>query len=199
MGNIWIQDTYAAQALLFLRLQLHTQLLCKVNDMRNSLFTVILVITLSGCSYGLTYHSQPPGALIKHTENGNVIGMAPINVDYGNDPRFKSDGCYRVAGVTAVWVSGAQAKTENIITLCGTPQEYVITLSRPASAPDLEKDMNFAIKIQNNAILQQQANQQAQSNAIQMFNALQSTKPKTTTGTIRSLGDDALIYQETTR
>ncbi len=166
--------------------------------MRNILSIMIFCIIISGCSYSLTYHSQPPGALIKYTENGNVIGMAPINVDYGNDPQFKSDGCYRVAGVTATWVSGAQAKTEKIITLCGSPQEYYITLSRPSDALDLEKDMNFSIQLQNNALLQQQVNQQKQLNAIQMFNALQSAKPKTTTGTVMPFGD-GLIYQETTR
>jgi len=124
--------------------------------------------------------------------------MAPIKVDYGNNPQFKADGCYSVAGVTATWVSGTQAKTGNIIKLCGNPQEYNITLSRPSNAPDLEKDMNFAIQLQNNALLQQQVDQQAQLNAIQMFNALQAAKPKTTTGTVMPIGD-GLIYQETTR
>jgi len=156
------------------------------------------ILLLTGCTYGLVYYSQPPGALIKYTATGEVIGMAPYKVDYGNDPKYKSAGCYRVLGVTATWVSGAQTQTADVITLCGNPQEYYITLSRPENAPDLEKDMEFALKIQNLAILQQQADQQAQQNAIQIFNALQAAKPKTTTGTIMPLGD-GLIYQETTQ
>lgn len=107
-----------------------------------------------GCaSYAtLTVRSQPTGAYI--TGRGSYQpNLAPVSYyfDAAQLAPFKdSKGCYRVAGLSARWVSGATAKSADPIRLCGgVTGTYEVVLKRPDTVSGLEKDLEFALKVES--------------------------------------------------
>jgi hypothetical protein len=125
-------------------------------------FLIILcALAVAGCATAthatLAVYSQPPGAYLTEVGTGRALGIAPAASYYEAQVLQNHKdvhGCYVVKGVEAHWVSGARAMTDPV-RLCGSATgSYNITLSRDASYPDLEKDLQFALQIQ--AILAQQ-------------------------------------------
>jgi hypothetical protein len=92
------------------------------------------------------------------------MGVTPMTLYYQAEPSFKAGGCQDVRGTTAIWASGAKAEVSSL-SLCknvGWSQRYLFT--RPDTA-GREIDMNYALQLERNGIMQQQLRQQQQNNA----------------------------------
>lgn len=139
---------------------------------------LFITVLLLGCETNLTIHTQPEGAMVI-SQSGNIIGISPVVLSY--DPyalmeHRGNDGCYWIEGVTIKWASGATVASDQSIRLCGSPFEaYSISFQRDPNAPGLEKDIEFALKVQSMRIQQQQADAANSMTAIQMLNAMQKT------------------------
>jgi hypothetical protein len=151
---------------------------------------ILFAVTLGGCSTqaSLTVFSQPEGAYLTEKGSGKVYGVAPATIAYNAAAlaNFKgADGCYRVKGLEARWVSGATAELE-LIRLCGASNgSYNITFSRDPKFPDLERDLQFALQIQSTRAQQQQARaaQDAADAALYRNLAIPQRKPVNCTST----------------
>lgn len=121
-----------------------------------------LLACLGGCATDKTLwvYSEPQGAYITQLNAPTSGAMAPASIHYEISQLQNKDatGCSLVRGVEAHWVSGATARTQPAIRLCGNRDTYSITLSRDSSYPDLDKDLQFALQLQSTIAQQQQAN-----------------------------------------
>jgi hypothetical protein len=149
----------------------------------HSLILLSLVVTLSGCATqaSLAVFSQPEGAYLTEKGTGKVYGVAPARVVYDSKAlsNFKgADGCYRVKGFEARWVSGATASLDPI-TLCGSSTgAYNITFSRAPTYPDLERDLQFALQLQSIRAQQQEARAAQDAAAAAVYRAFNPPQPK---------------------
>lgn len=130
----------------------------------------------------LQVNTNPAGGYVTEFDTGLVAGVSPVVMYY--DPAAlvyrNADGCFLVKGFSVQWVSGATAAV-NPVTLCGsTYDDYFLTVNRPATAPGLEKDLQFALQLQTLAAQQQQAEAARQAAALQMFNSINSPAVKCT-------------------
>jgi hypothetical protein len=106
--------------------------------------TAIAVVLLAGCAAGeqrgarLTYETTPTGATLY--EGGQNIGIAPVMRTY---PVGGAGGQIRTPEVTAVWPSGAKTA---FWTFLKPGDDQVATLARPAQAPNLQADLDNALK-----------------------------------------------------
>ena len=131
----------------------------KIGEYMKNAFWVIFLTVLSfvvvGCSsYPVTFNTNPPGALL--VCGGVSRGYTPVTLyaDFENDN-------YYMPECEAIWVSGARATYP---TYWGDaveqyPSGVQSTLQRP-EYPDLDKDMQFALQVQQ--MKQQQTMQQQQ-------------------------------------
>lgn len=96
----------------------------------------------------LTVLSEPPGAYI--TEKGtSMAGLAPQALQYPLPSLPKdAEGCFVVKGFDARWGSGASASTAPTMRLCGGGMEFHHILKRNPADPGLDKDLDFALKLQ---------------------------------------------------
>lgn len=164
--------------------------------MTKPIFILIPVAMLSGCATDLavTYHSNPEGAYLAQ-QNGLQMGMAPARLVYSlKDKDRGSDGCWRVMGVTAKWVSEATASVPET-RLCYGRGEYNVTLQRP-EATGFEKDAQFALQVLQIRQQAQAASEQEQMQMLQLWNA---TRPTSTTGTVITPNGETYFYNQRTR
>jgi hypothetical protein len=128
----------------------------------NYLILIITLFQLAACATQseLTIYSQPEGAYISEIGTGVAFGIAPTVGYYDASAlsgNVNAKGCYVVRGIEARWASGAFASLDPI-ELCGSAVGYYnITINRPVSHPDLEKDLRMALQIQAARSQQQQA------------------------------------------
>lgn len=141
----------------------------------------LLAAFLSGCVAQPTLYvvSQPAGAYVTEASAGGNANIAPIQLYY--DPvllerTMDAQGCYRVKGFRAQWVSGAVAVIDPV-KLCprqGVYEEWTLTMRRPNDHPDLERDLQFAVELQSIRAQEQHA-RAAQTSAdallLQIFNS----------------------------
>ena len=119
-------------------------------------------IVLGGCASNfvtLQVHTQPAGAYITQT-SGAALGASPVAAQYLRAELKKhrdSSGCSLVQGFNAQWVSGATASSEPTIRLCGSHDTFTTTIARSASAPGLDKDLEFALRLTGANAAQRQA------------------------------------------
>ncbi len=152
---------------------------------------ITLIATLSGCATHLTLITTPPGGYIVEKGTGAVIGLAPASVSYDtavlNNYRDEN-GCRVVNGVDVTWPSGAHYETANI-TLCGSDTNYNLVINRP-NVEGLDKDLEFALKLESLRIQNQQLQEAQNANALQMYlNALDAGKSDTTHCRSRAIGE----------
>jgi hypothetical protein len=131
--------------------------------MKALLFSAAIAIAGSGCASRIQvdYLSDPPGATLY--EEGRPIGVTPVSLYYAPDASFKNGSCQRAKGTSVVWASGVRAEI-SFLELCpnvGWTQHYWF---RRPDVPGRDVDMNFALQMQRNGIMQQQAAAQALSN-----------------------------------
>lgn len=106
----------------------------------------------------LTIRSQPEGAYITDIVSGRGLGIAPIVLPIDFDKlTFHTSGCYTVGGIRAQWVSGAQTAYGQL-TFCQGQRDYNFLASRDTSQPGLEKDLQFALQLEQLRAEQAQAN-----------------------------------------
>lgn len=159
-----------------------------------SLLPILTTLALAGCATqaSLTVFSQPEGAYISEKGTGTVYGMAPATVFYDSKVLASSkgaDGCYRVKGLDARWVSGATAGLE-LITLCGASNgTYNITFSRAPNYPDLERDLQFALQLQSIRAQQQQARAEQDAAAAAVYRAFTLPQQKPVNCTSIQIGN----------
>lgn len=159
----------------------------------------IINMTIAGCfvmsSLGcasrttLTINSVPAGAYITEVGTGKAFGIAPVTVIYDGEKLWKSmdaNGCFTVSGFQAKWISGATTALNPISGCKGVIERYSISLERDQSAPGLDKDMEFAVKVQAVQAQQQQAQSSQDAAIISAWSALQSGSTNCTT---RAIGE----------
>ncbi len=142
---------------------------------RTALFYTLVVVLLSsaGCSTStlyVTYLSHPPGAALY--ENDRVFGYCPLILEYNITQEDRQRGYMVLRGLTARWVSGASATVPSVQANLnnGTSQQF--TFLRPEGAEGLQTDLQFALDLERNRILQQQADAQRSQAFWQMYNAV---------------------------
>jgi hypothetical protein len=133
--------------------------------------TVVTLVTLTGCATGIqvAYHSDPPGATLY--QDGKPRGATPTVLTYPVDQAFKAGGCTKLRGTSVKWASGARAEV-SYLTVCakhGYEQHY--TFSRPDVA-GREIDMNYALQLQRNGIMRQQAEAAQTAATLQFLNTI---------------------------
>ena|SRR5690606_26414870 len=107
---------------------------------------MVVVIFLSGCAnsqYAIQFDSSPQGAAL--VCDGKNWGYTPETL-YIPKKNIKGETELNLSGCTATWVSGAQNRY-GTVPLTQYPDSVRITAPRP-DAPNLEQDMNFALKVQ---------------------------------------------------
>lgn len=106
----------------------------------------------------ITYHSDPAGATLYANENQQTFGYAPVKLKYKVTKGFSSGKeCMTIQPVMVRWASGAEASVSTI-TACpqqGGNQQF--TLVRPTGVEGRELDVQFALQLQQIALLRQQA------------------------------------------
>jgi hypothetical protein len=130
---------------------------------------------LSGCAttgIEVAYHSDPPGATLY--QDGKAWGTTPAVLTYAVDPAFKAGGCFKTKATAVKWASGAQASIA-YLSVCaskGYSQQY--TFMRPNVA-GRDVDLNYALQLQRNEILQRQADAVEDAAWMQMLQQQQGT------------------------
>lgn len=143
---------------------------------------LITALVLVGCSTTATLavYSQPEGAYITEIDTNKAFGIAPVVIEYDSQMlrRYRDrDGCFLVKGLKAQWVSGAVAR-EQLIRLCGSEfGSYTYVLTRSSAYPNLEKDLEFALKVQTMRAEQAQAEASRNAAAAALFSAYMASKP----------------------
>jgi hypothetical protein len=130
--------------------------------LRNTLFPAGMLAAawlLAGCAATpapstamLTYETVPEGATL--FEGGQQIGVAPVTRTYASDGKSTT---IRTPEVTAVWPSGAK---EGYYTLLPVGADRKATIERPASAKNLQADLDHAKTFQAARIAAEQKRQQ---------------------------------------
>jgi hypothetical protein len=136
---------------------------------------LVVATLLAGCAgLRVQYNSDPPGASLY--EGGQLKGVTPVVLNYELDQAFKSGGCTTLRGTSVKWASGAEASISHL-TACahvGRSQQY--TFQRP-DVPGRDVDMNYALQVQRNTIMRQQAAAAETAATLQLINALNPPPP----------------------
>lgn len=139
----------------------------------------VVVIFLSGCAssqYAIQFDSNPQGAML--VCDGKNWGYTPETL-YLPKKVIKDQSELDMSGCTATWVSGAKSRY-GTIPLNQYPDGVRITAPRP-DAPNLEQDMNFALKVQQFKYQQAQDAAAANAQAWKDLNqAIKDATPKST-------------------
>lgn len=119
--------------------------------MRTALITLVTstLLMLSGCTTYLHIESDPEGAMITDSSGTVVYGYAPVSVGFDRDTLEASaepGHCPQVPGFVARWPSGAQAATATSLDVCDPTHGLTLLLKRPAEAPNLERDLSWALE-----------------------------------------------------
>lgn len=156
------------------------------------LFAAIAVAVASGCSTQttLTIYTSPPGGYVSESGSGRVVGISPVYFGYDHaifDKNRNADGCFVVLGPTVTWASGA-TQTVPQVELCGSKfSDYSVTVARPAGAPGLDVDLQFAVQVQQLQAQQQEADAAQNAYLLQLYNSSASQKVNCTSR--KGLGD----------
>lgn len=128
-----------------------------------------MALTLAGCAgmhgadqLGLEVMSDPPGAQIYFDEGAGdmkLYGFAPQTVLYRPTPAQRQAGSMATTAISARWASGATQTVSSVnLPVDGTDRTY--TIKRPANVPGIDKDFQFAVKLEQ-LRQQQEANDDA--------------------------------------
>lgn len=120
----------------------------------------------------ITIDSNPPGATIM-SAIGN--GEAPVELDW-TFPPGKTSG--RSSPIKARWISGAES-TISLNLIAGIKQSYVF--QRPANAPNLQADVQWAIHLQQQKAAQDKEVSDAISDFGKTLGSINSKKSTPTT------------------
>ncbi len=134
------------------------------------LFAWLLLI--GGCAttqVRVTYYSDPLGATLYNGQK--AVGYTPFTLVYNIDPAAQNATSLKVPGTKAVWASGVSSSIA-FLTLDRTKgSRFHFNFVRP-NVPGRQIDANFALQLERNKILQQQAEAQQEQAFWQMYNTL---------------------------
>lgn len=147
------------------------------------LTAILAVTTIVGCAtpgVRITVTSSPDGAYI--TSEGPVTGLVPVVAFWdkktldglGRD----GNGCLLLQGFTATWVSGA-VTTVPTLRHCdkSTDGNYSFVMSRDMNTPGLDKDLQFALQVQNARVQKEQADAAQAMAYSAMWSAARANQP----------------------
>ena len=115
------------------------------------------VLGASGCTLYVTYQSDPQSALVY--EGSKQFGYTPIKLQYTPTQEFINGGCMKLRPISVRWASGAEASVNSISVCAANGYNQQLNFVRP-NVDGRELDVRFAIEMQRNSILQQQAQAQ---------------------------------------
>jgi hypothetical protein len=130
------------------------------------------VLLLSGCATNqvrVTYYSDPNGAALY--EGQKALGYTPFTLIYPISPQDKARGYVSLSPTKVVWASGASATVQSRIAELSKGTNFHLVFMRP-DVPGRDVDLNFALQLERNRILQEQANAQRDQAFWQMYNAV---------------------------
>jgi len=107
----------------------------------------------------MTFKCDPIGATIYQIDNVK-LGSCPVRLQYKITDQDRERGYLILRGVTAIWVSGASLTVNPINAHLSVGREQQLVLDRPRSLPNYEVDANYALNLERNRILQEQAEAQ---------------------------------------
>ena len=97
----------------------------------------------------VTVTSDPERAVITDADGPVTYGCAPVEASYERT-MLEADRipgrCATVPGFRAKWPSGAETGTPDRVDVCDLQYGATVKLTRPADAPDLEKDLRWALE-----------------------------------------------------
>jgi hypothetical protein len=107
----------------------------------------------------MTYLSDPEGASLY--EGGRLLGYTPMTLTYAaSRAAFAHNECLRLNSMHVRWASGVVGSAPNL-QACPAPgysQQYVF--KRPSDLPGAEIDATYAVELERNPLMQQQASTQ---------------------------------------
>ena len=133
---------------------------------------LLLILINSGCAVNqvtVTYYSDPPGAAVY--EGQKAFGFTPVKVFVSIPPEMQKSRIIRINETKAVWASGAYSTVPYIELDLQQNSNFYFTFIRP-NVPGREADLNFALQLERNRILQQQAQAQTDQAAMQAYGVL---------------------------
>ncbi|WP_104759016.1 hypothetical protein [Helicobacter bizzozeronii] len=110
---------------------------------------LVVGLVFLGCSYHVSYATNPMGAML--VCGGKSMGYTPLTLSYKKGNLKKNP---HVQPCEAVWISGAEASfpTDLSESIEKHPKGVEITLQRPEDVEGLEKDMQFALQVQQHKL-----------------------------------------------
>lgn len=133
-----------------------------------------LAALASGCAaqvLTVTYHSDPEGAMLY--EGSRLWGYTPISLTYpGVTATLRQGQCARLNGSMVRWASGAEARIDSLSACASVGWNTQFVFLRPSGLPGRELDAQFALQLQQNAMLQQQAQAQQDLVLLSIYNTL---------------------------
>lgn len=124
----------------------------------------------------MTYTSEPSGAMLY--QGNTPVGRTPITLSYpGAEFPFSRHQCLKLQPVTLRWTSGAEETINSLFACPGLGKNQQFASFRPEGAPGLELDMQIAIQLQRNVILQQQADAEDTSAVAQFIKPQNAARP----------------------
>ncbi len=147
------------------------------------LAAAFLIATIVGCGtpgVNLTITSSPDGAYI--TSENPITGIVPVVAfwDKTTLDSLKRDGngCLLLKGFTATWVSGAVTSVP-IIRHCdkSTDGNFNFVMARDMNVPGLDKDLQFALQVENARVQKQQADAAQAMAYSAMWSAARANQP----------------------
>lgn len=142
------------------------------------LIAIVLFGFLTGCTttptpqnsgvIHLTVHSDISGAAVY--EGNKYFGATPVALQYSNAV-FRNGGCINTNPITLRWGSGATVtQPVHLCASTGYYQQY--TFNRPLNVPGRDRDLQFAIEMERNAAIRQQAAAASDAALIQAWSAV---------------------------
>ncbi len=113
----------------------------RIHCIATVLFTLVASNVLAGPTITLTVHSVPEGAAVYANATRQSMGVTPLTIPY---PRKWSRKCEVTQPIEVRWASGATAMVPGVSLCWKQGKRQMITLTRPADAPNGDIDLNAA-------------------------------------------------------
>ena len=150
-----------------------------------SLFLSLCLLSVVGCATNqitVTYYSDPAGATLYQE---NILGYTPITRAYNLRPSVQRDRYIKLPPTKVVWASGVFSEANDITVDRNEGSEFSFTFVRP-NVQGREIDANFALQLQRNRILQQQAQAERDQALWQLYNTMLNQQRQSYTPTFKS-------------
>lgn len=130
------------------------------SPLRAALATAAVLCTGCAAQIQLTYLSDPPGATLYR--QGAPVGLTPQVISFPAGEGFEKQGqCVTIPAVQAKWASGAQTALPDQKICPPQGLEHRFLFVRP-DVPGRDIDMNFALQLERNRIMQERAEAERQ-------------------------------------